>query len=196
MNQSLTPLQRNVLVGLLLGDGHLETQNGGKTYRLKIEHSLAQKDYTEWLFQLFLPLCEQAVLYEKEKNGKRYVGFRTRSVGIFRFYAQQFYADKKKVMPKIIGKLLSETAVAIWFLDDGSKKSNRHKTYIIHSLGFSKEELMNVRGIFQKKFSIEVSLHRQKQKYYRLYVQSISATRFREIIEPHIQKFQSMRHKL
>src|SRR3989344_2135331 len=157
MNQSLNPLQREVLIGLLLGDGHLETQNGGKTYRLKIEHSIAQKDYTEWLFHLFLPLCEQIMLYEKEKNGKRYVGFRTRSIGIFRFYAQQFY--------------------------DGSKKSARHKTYIIHSLGFTKEELIRVQNVFQERFSIEVSLHRQKQKYYRLYVQSKSASRFREIIE-------------
>ena len=33
----LTRTQREVLVGLLLGDGHLETQNGGRTYRLKIE---------------------------------------------------------------------------------------------------------------------------------------------------------------
>jgi hypothetical protein len=196
MNQSLTPLQREVLIGLLLGDGHLETQNGGKTYRLKMEHSEAQRDYTEWLFKLFLPFCEQITLYEKEKNGKRYVGFRTRSIGLFRFYAQQFYSDKKKVMPKIIGKLLSETGIAIWFLDDGSKKSNRHKTYIIHSLGFTQEELERVQRIFQEKFSIEVSLHRQKQKYYRLYVQSKSASRFRGIMEPYVSKFASMKHKL
>jgi len=196
MNQSLNPLQREVLVGLLLGDGHLETQNGGKTYRLKVEHSIAQKDYAAWLFQLFLPLCEQIMLYEKEKNGKKYVGFRTRSIGEFRFYAQQFYTAKKKVMPKLIGKLLSEIAISIWFLDDGSKKSARHKTYIVHSLGFSKEELMRIQKVFQEKFSIEVSLHLQKQKYYRLYVQSKSATRFREIIEPYVLKFQSMKHKL
>lgn len=196
MNQSLTPLQREVLIGLLLGDGHLETQNGGKTYRLKVEHSIAQKDYTVWLFQIFLPFCEQIVLYEKEKNGKKYVGFRTRSIGEFRFYAQQFYNGKKKVIPKIVGKLLSETAIAIWFLDDGSKKSARHKTYIIHSLGFTQEELLRVQKIFQEKFSIEVSLHLQKQKYYRLYVQSKSASRFREIIEPYVLKFQSMKHKL
>ncbi len=196
MNQSLTPLQREVLIGLLLGDGHLETQNGGKTYRLKVEHSIDQKDYTIWLFQLFLPLCEQIVLYEKEKNGKKYVGFRTRSIGIFRFYAQQFYTVKKKVMPGMIKKLLSETAIAVWFLDDGSKKSARHKTYIIHSLGFSKKELLMIQKVFQERFSIEVSLHLQKQKHYRLYVQSKSATRFREIIEPYVLKFQSMKHKL
>src|SRR3990167_8336298 len=136
------------------------------------------------------------MLYEKEKNGKRYVGFRTRSIGIFRFYAQQFYDGKKKAMPKIIVKLLSQTGIAMWFLDGGSKRSARHKTYIIHSLGFTKEELIRVQNVFQERFSIEVSLHRQKQKYYRLYVQSKSASRFREIIESYVLKFSSMKHKL
>lgn len=197
MNNTLTSQQREVLVGLLLGDGHLETQNGGKTYRLKVEHSESQKDYTEWLFQLFLPLCEQSVLYRKvKKNGKAYVGFRTRSLGIFRFYAQQFYREKKKEMPKMIGKLLSEIGIAIWFLDDGSKKSARHKTYIIHSLGFSSKELMHIQKVLQDSFGIAVSLHRQKKQFYRLYVQSASASRFREIIEPYVARFPSMKHKL
>ena len=42
----LNDIQRSVLVGTMLGDGHLETQDKGKTYRLKIEHQLLQKDYT------------------------------------------------------------------------------------------------------------------------------------------------------
>ena len=45
--------QRSIVVGTLLGDGHLETQNQGRTYRLKIEHSIKQKDYTDWLYQNF-----------------------------------------------------------------------------------------------------------------------------------------------
>ena len=34
----LTDIQKSILIGTLLGDGHLETQDEGKTYRLKIEH--------------------------------------------------------------------------------------------------------------------------------------------------------------
>nr|NIQ06013.1 hypothetical protein [Candidatus Korarchaeota archaeon] len=36
---ALSKRQREILVGLLLGDGHLETQNNGRTFRLKVEHS-------------------------------------------------------------------------------------------------------------------------------------------------------------
>ena len=49
----LNAVQKNVLVGILLGDATLETQNKGRTYRLKIEHSLAQKTYVEHLYEIF-----------------------------------------------------------------------------------------------------------------------------------------------
>ena len=42
--------QKQIIIGKLLGDGHLETANG-KTYRLKIEHSWRQKEYVDWLYR-------------------------------------------------------------------------------------------------------------------------------------------------
>jgi len=49
-NLKLSSLQREIIVGLALGDGHLETLNEGKTYRLKVEHSLKQREYLDWLY--------------------------------------------------------------------------------------------------------------------------------------------------
>ena len=46
----LTDRQREIIIGKLLGDGHLETQNKGKTYRLKIEHSIKQREHVDWLY--------------------------------------------------------------------------------------------------------------------------------------------------
>jgi len=36
----LSSLQREIIVGLALGDGHLETHNNGRTYKLKVEHGI------------------------------------------------------------------------------------------------------------------------------------------------------------
>jgi hypothetical protein len=41
----LNELQREVLFGLLLGDACLETQNRGRTYRLKVEQSAQHEAY-------------------------------------------------------------------------------------------------------------------------------------------------------
>ena len=85
-DNTLTKNQQEILVGLLLGDGHLETRNNGRTYRLKVEHSDEQSDYTEWLFQIFKNLCGQTELYRRVRSdGRVSVGFTTRTIGDFCF---------------------------------------------------------------------------------------------------------------
>lgn len=190
---SLDQLQKDVLVGLLLGDGHLETQNFGRTYRLKVEHSIKQLEYTKWLSELFSDWNNG--VYRKNKNGKEYVGFTTFSHPALRFYAHQFYREKKKIVPKLIHKLMTDTSIAIWYLDDGSWKSNKHSTFIIHTPGYSKKDLeMIIKALRMK--DVKAKLHSQKNKYWRLYIMSESADNFRNIILPIVSKFDSMKYKL
>ena len=56
----LNDFQRAIIVGKLLGDGHLETSDNGRTYRLKIEHSLKQKAYVDWLYDQLEAWINQA----------------------------------------------------------------------------------------------------------------------------------------
>ena len=191
----LNDLQRSILVGTLLGDGHLETRDEGKTYRLKIEHQLLQNDYTEWLYD-HLKEWIGGGIYRKLKTQKEYVGFTTYSHGAFRFYGQQFYVNRKKIIPKMIGKLLDPLSIAIWFMDDGSWKSKKHKTFIIHTLGFTKSDLELVQKVLETKFKIKTSLHRQKEKYWRLYINSESAKDFENIIRPYTSIIGSMKAKM
>ncbi len=192
---ALTSIQREIMIGLLLGDGHLETANG-RTYRLKVEHGIAQKEYVDWLYEMlrnWIPQSPKARV--KDSFGKPITsyGFTTYSSGLFRFYAQQFYHEKKKVIPKAIRKWLTPRAVAIWFMDEGSWKSDHHQTYIIHTLGYAKRELALIQEAFKKKFDIDVGIHKQYDRY-RLYVYSKSAQRFRKLIEPYMVS--SMKYKL
>ena len=192
----LTDIQRSILVGTLLGDGHLETQDGGKTYRLKIEHQLAQKDYLEWIYEQFREWVTGGIRKRIKKNGYEYVLFDTYSHASFRFYAQQFYLNGTKVIPRLISKLLDPIVLAIWFMDDGSWKSDHHKTFIIHTLGYGKRDLESVQKVLKEKFGIETSLHSQKGKYWRLYIKSESANTFKELIEPYTSQIPSMKNKM
>lgn len=193
---TLNDIQRSILVGTLLGDGHLETQDGGKTYRLKIEHQLAQKDYLEWIYNQFQKWVHSGIRSRIKKNGYTYVLFDTYSHGAFRFYAQQFYSNGIKKIPELIDALLDPMALAIWFMDDGSWKSDRHQTYIIHTLGYSKKDLELVQEVLKRKFGLETSLHQQKKKYWRLYIKSESANKFKELIEPYTSQIPSMQKKM
>jgi len=181
----LTKKQKSILVGKLLGDGHLETQNKGKTYRLKVEHSIEQKEYIDWLYYELKNLANQKPQIKKRFNRKPSYWFTTYSLGIFRFYGQQFYVNGKKIIPKIIKKLLDPLVLAVWFMDDGSFKSNKHHTYILHTTGFNKKDLLIIKSIFQEKFGINVRLHKQYDKW-RIYICSDSAQKFKDLISPYI----------
>ena len=198
----LTRFQKSLLVGKLLGDGHLETANKGKTYRLKIEHALKQKEYVDWLYAQFPGWANKAPARRlKTGFGKEFesYGFTTYSHSAFRFYGQQFYNSLgEKHIPKMIGKLLDPIAIAIWYLDDGSFKSEKHRTFIIHSHGYPKAELEKILSAL-KKFGIQARLHRQRRGdniYWRIYVLSESADIFRSYLEHIVQYLPSMRYKL
>lgn len=178
----LSKRQRELIVGLLLGDGHLETQNGGRTYRLKVEHGALQRDYLVWLAREFQEWI-QSDWYEKKRGGKVVYGFTTVSHPAFRFYAQQFYQDGKKRMPPLIKRLMSPLSLAIWFLDDGSAKSSKHKSLVIHSLGYSSADLVLVQKALES-FGIHGNQHKQRNGSFRLYFPYTSARIIADFVEP------------
>ena len=50
---SLSTIQWEASIGLIIGDASLQTQNGGKTYRLKFEWGNKQKFYVDHVYDLF-----------------------------------------------------------------------------------------------------------------------------------------------
>jgi len=184
---------KEIIVGTLLGDGTLETCNRGRTYRLKIEHCLKQKDYVDWLYEKLRDFTgtrpKVRVRIDKGKKNFRY-GFSTFSCGNFRFFGKQFYNEEgKRRIPKIIKKLLTPRAMAVWFMDDGSIKSLKHKGFVIHTLNFSRKDLKLLQRVLKEKFNLETRLHRQK-KYrktrWRIYIPGFEREKFLKLIQPYL----------
>ncbi|HEY4479136.1 MAG TPA: LAGLIDADG family homing endonuclease [Candidatus Paceibacterota bacterium] len=203
----ISDFERDIIVGKLLGDGHLETKNQGRTYRLKVEHSIKQKEYVDWVYgklrhlAMSEPCVKEKDVFPPQGGTFKFhgYGFTSLSLGQLRFYGQQFYNHGKKVIPKMIGKMLSPSVIAIWYLDDGSLKSNTHRTYIIHTYGYTKSDLRRVQDALLKRFDIHTNLHRQNKNgkvYWRMYVMSESAWTFQKLIEPIIKHIPSMQYKL
>lgn len=195
---SLNEEQREIIIGLMLGDGCLETQNNGKTYRLKIEQGQMHKEYVDWLYAKFKDL----VLTEPQSKIKRLFekeyfnyGWQTVSCGQLRFFAHQFYdLDlKRKKIPKIIGKMLTPLALAVWFMDDGQIKSKKHRALMINCQCFSKRDLDLLQKVLLKKFQVETVLRKDKQGF-RIYLLSKTISNFLTVINPYI--ISSMRYKL
>jgi len=185
-NLKLSEKQREILVGLLLGDGHLETQNNSKTFRLKVGHSVQQAKYVDWLYEQFR---EWVLTPPQEKqvniNGKSFVNFwfNTISCECFRFYAQQFYRGREKIVPKMIDKLLTPRGLAVWFMDDGSLKSKEHKAIILNTQCFTVSDIRILQKALVKNWEIESQLRKQKDGI-QILITRDSATRFAKTILP------------
>ncbi len=193
---ALTAPQREMLVGLLLGDACLETQNRGRTYRLKIEHSIAQAQYVQHLYEAFREwvLCGPR-LKSQRIAGKTYqkVWFNTVSHSAFRFYAQQFYRNGKKVVPKLIYRLWTARGLAYWFMDDGSIKSKQSKGVLFNTQRFSEPDVARLIGVLQGKFGLEAKRRRQPEGQ-QIYISGRSYERFCALVEPYL--IPQMRSKL
>lgn len=184
----LSKRQRSILVGTILGDGHLETQNMGKTYRLKVEHSVKHSFYVDWMYDQFKywvntpPKSKRKVLHNLEIENYY---FQTLSVGQFRFYAKQFYVNGIKIVPKQIGRWLTPLALAVWFMDDGSSKSKHHRAIILNTQGFSRKDIDLLRKALSKNFDIESDFRKQKEGL-QLLISSNSAEKFYKLVEPYL----------
>jgi len=182
--------QKEIMIGLMLGDGHLETQNQDKTYRLKVEQTIRHKEYVDWLhnnlkdFVLTPPKKKK-----KESFGKKVVnyGFSTVSLGSFRFFAQQFYKPigKGKKIPDLIRRWLTPLSMAIWFMDDGQIKSKKHRALLINTQCFSKIDLGKLQKALKEKFGIETTLKKELVGW-RLYFLAETVQIFVDLIRPNI----------
>ncbi len=185
----LTRQQREALVGLMLGDAHLETQNGGRTYRLKIEQCAQHQPYVQHLYELF----RAWVLTPPQPKSTDKWWFQTVSHGAFRFYAHQFYREGRKVVPKLIHRLLKPRGLAYWFMDDGSIKDARSRAVVLNTQGFRREEVERLSGVLCEKFGLEAYLRRQAEGY-QIVIAGKSLQRFLELVEPHL--IPEMRYKV
>ena len=196
-SRKLSKVQRQVLVGVLLGDAHLETRNGGKTFRLKIEQSVAHAAYVQHLFDLF----KDWVLAEPKVGTKQYkdrkstnsICFQTISHSAFRFFAHQFYAAEKKCVPKLIHRWLTPRSIAYWFMDDGSIKSNQSKGVLFNTQGFDKPDVERLIEVLNSKFELQTSLRKQKDGN-QIYVSGNSFETLADLIGEYL--ITEMRYKL
>jgi len=180
----LTDKQREVLVGVLLGDAHLETQNGGRTYRVKFEYAAKQREYADHLYNLFRewiltpPQVKQDATHDN-------VWFQTVSHAAFRFYAHQFTREHRKCVPRLIHRFMTPCSIAYWYMDDGSVKSSESKGVIFNTQGFVGNEVELLINALGARFGLEATVRRQDDGL-QIYVSGNSYERFREIVDPYI----------
>ena len=195
----LSERQKEILRGLMLGDGHLESPYRPEIARLQIEYSSLHKEYTDWLYKEFQ---EWVLTQPKIKNqivkGKRYKKYYFNTLGHKEIAEvwKKWYWHKKKILARDEVKKITPLGLAIWFMDDGSIKSKRHKSFFLNVQDFTRKEVRFLQELLKKKFGIESStkLVKRVNTGFQIYISKDSAEKFKKIIEPYV--LDAMRYKL
>ena len=134
-----------------------------------------------------------------KRTGKWYrkVRFDTPTLSIFNRFREIFYVGNTKIVPSKISRYLtSPLALAVWYLDDGGKKTDC-KAYRLHTNCYSLPEVEMLKKTLRDNFGINSTIHKQG-KGFLLYIgaKNGQASRFCEIVKPVVSsKIPSMLHK-
>jgi recombination protein RecA len=199
----LSQEQKDVVVGTLLGDGNLQTNNNGRTWRYRALHKKEHEQYLDKKYEILKPLCTSPPVYSDifdQRTGKTYQRkyFNTIVSSSLIFYGNAFYtydATSNKMIkdvPVTIEKLLTPRAIAYWYMDDGNlKEVNYGNAMRICTESFSVEGVNRLRKALAN-YGIEhtsLNVKRNSQKIitgYRLIIREKSAVAFRDLIEPYL----------
>jgi len=199
---NLSIVQWEASIGLMLGDASLQTQNKGRTYRMKLEWGDKNKVYAEHVHALF----EEWVLsppHQKTRvnmNGNTVInwGFQTISHNAFNPLKDLFLIKKHKgVADNLIKNHLRGRGLAYWFMDDGGKldynKNSKNKGLVLNTHSFSKEEVEIMSIELRNKFNLNTYTRLNKNKSI-IVINNDSYERFVDLTDKYF--IPSMRYKL
>ena len=182
-NLILTAEQRDVVIGSLLGDGHLVATTRGFAFR--VNHGLIQKAYVDWKYSQLEELTNSS----PRASGNCYY-FRTVSHPYFDELRRLFYRQAQKILPLQLDEWFTPLVLAVWIMDDGARDGRQLR---INSQCFSAQENTRLIEIMKAKLGITASLNRDKGKF-RLRIAATSMSCVRQIVAPYIVP--SMQYKL
>lgn len=193
---NLTQRQQEILIGTLLGDGCLEVN--GSNVRLKIDHSMNQKQLTDWLFDEFKQFTKSnpyllSQFDNRTKKSYYHYRFSTLSKPVFNNFHSIFYPQKRKIVPKDIKKLLvSPLSLAVWYMDDGFRRRDCNSLYLCTSAYTESEHILLLETL-KMNFNIDAKVHFAAGNA-RIYIPASSAKQFCDLVKDFI--LQDLSYKL
>ncbi len=192
-------IDKEILLGTLLGDSSLQTYTAGKTWRLRFIQK--DKDYLFHLYEIWKPFVKTEPKLSDDGSGNKRWYFNTIVIPELKLFVDetQIYTciggRWVKKVPKLwpaFSNTLTNRALAYWYMDDGSKKSNAQAYYFCTDC-FSLEDVKFLGSIFLKNWDIHVGYHK-KGVNYRIYIPTSSVAKFKNLVEKYV--VETMRYKL
>ena len=188
---------REIVVGTILGDGCLE--RNGANVRLRIDHGATQKAFVEWkLHELkeLHPLQPRLVQRLDRRTRRVHENYRfdTRTTPRLNHYFDLFYGGTriKRIPMGIFAVLRTPLSLAVWYMDDGSKRRDCRSGYL-NTNAYSVKDVQLLKECLWFNFGVESVTHFAAAKP-RIYIPSRGFGRFCSLVAPFV--IPTMRYKL
>ena len=171
---SLTEVQREIVIGTLLGDGSMRCKTNAL---LEINHSFHQRSYVEWKYRHLADLVATPPKVRQGNGGRVACRFVTRSLPALTPYFRLFYNAGAKRVPEVE---LSPLTLAVWFMDDGCRSRN---AVYLNTQQFDRESQDVLLRLLHEQWGIEATLNKDKT-YHRIRVSVTGTVLLTRLIEP------------
>lgn len=202
MKTKINKESRNLLIGLLLGDGTISNN-----YVFKLSHCEQQRDYLEWKIKL---LGNNGIRTNGVKeyistcgynSSKKVLYTQLSIIPFIKVLRRVFYRPKKILGNRKLLNRLSAQEIAIWYMDDGcinirKSKNKIHGFYIRIATCLPVKELQVIIDYFKEVWNISFYKISEGKGTYSLCCGTKEGIKFINIVKPYVQQVPSMIHKI
>lgn len=188
---SLTQVQKDILVGTILGDAYLERNKPTHNTPVRFEQTFpTHAFYLTTLYIQFLDLAGKHPIVRSRKADKRTgnvyssISFRTLNLPCLNMFHDMFYKDGKKVVPSNIGDMLNARALAYLIMDDGGKGTGGET--IIHTRSFTLQEVQLLQNALKDNFGLHTRLYEKIPGQWVIIIPVKQVTLLKDIVAPYI----------
>jgi len=199
-NYEITPLQKNIIAGSLLGDGSLALYGRSKNAHYREHGCDKQIGYRHWKCRQLLSLD-----FKMDKGGKLY----SPSHPIYTEFYKMFYTDAgtKLINKENVSILDHPIGLACLYMDDGTlvidSSGSYQKKYLfprvsLYTLCYSEDENTLLQQHIQKVFGVTFKLkkHPDGKGYLLELNRRNSIISFLTLVEPYVSQIPCMQYKI
>lgn len=186
---SLDQIQKEILIGTILGDASLERNKPSHNTRLRFDQTFPMHaSYLMFLYSHFYNLTGSGpkvyIRKPDPRTNKIYssIAFKTYSLPCLNYYYELFYKNGTKIVPSNIEELLTPRVLAFWICDDGSRTV--HKQTILHTRSYTLNEINLLQKALKNKFDLDTQKYEKESNQWIIIIPVKQSIKLKEIVLP------------
>lgn len=182
LSLTLTQLQKDFVIGTILGDGCLITSRSGKAACLQVRQKAKYYEFVFWKYEFFKEWITTKPRYDGYNDS---AVFRTFSHPDLMEIKKLFYKDNIKIIPENIKDLLKHPlSLAIWFMDDGN--GHKKKPYLrLSTYAFKEKGNRLLQKCLKENFLLDTVIYQDSKGFYLCFLKD-NALKLYKLIMPYV----------